>query len=189
MPLQTVWLIIGSKVKTFQGKKVVLLELLQKENMAHSRDWWELHPYSPPKEETDTWQTKKCALFPKMTFSLMSPTTPPKQQPVSQCNQAPTALSLDTLCFCCWNMKPFYNKTISVSYRNDYKPNNNESQFPIFFSPDLNFLTGCESFCRVEMKAWQQLSAGPQLSITTDYSSQHVISSDCKKYILSSTED
>lgn len=131
---QTVWLIIGSKVKTFQGgKSIIIRASTKKENMAHSRDWWELHPYSPPpKEETDTWQAKKCALFPKMTFPPMSLTAGPKQLPVSRCNESPTASSLDTLGFCftkkkkkktniwsCWNMKPFYNKMMAVSHRND----------------------------------------------------------------------
>lgn len=50
----------------------------KKENVAHGRGWWELRPYCT-KEETDTSQAQKYALFPKMTFPLMSPTTGPKQ--------------------------------------------------------------------------------------------------------------
>lgn len=61
---------------TFQGKKLKLLfycSILRAsttEKYAASRAWWEQHPYSHAKEEMDTSLAKKCALFPKLTFTV-----------------------------------------------------------------------------------------------------------------------
>ena len=72
-----------------KGKKSIILRASAKENMAQSRDWWELHPDNPLKEETDTSQAKTNALFPKMMFSLMLQTSYIKMWSIAVCFISP----------------------------------------------------------------------------------------------------